>query len=172
MIKQYEDLFFYVVDNNSDTIYNKISDTGASISLYPDIAFLHLFEEKELVNHRVYEDARRLLREHGSAHCIFLSIMDMDSLDEFANSVCSVYHNLCRQQGLTNDEITVAHKLCEDLSLSATMCNSFMQLLTYYSTIGNVENLIEGIHKHYTLPVSSKSEGKKIYEQIYRYIAG
>ncbi len=170
MIKQNKDFIFYVVDQDSDTIYNKISDTTQSISLYPDIAFTHPFQEKELINHQVYNDARSLLRQHGSAHCIFLSVTDIGALDDFSDAVISSCQNVYGHAEPDGGMIESVQKLCDLLSLSATMRNSFIQLFTYYSTIGDVSKLIEHIYSSYTLPVSTKNEGKKIYDDIYRYI--
>ncbi len=170
MIKKYGSMVFYIAGWDSDVIYNKITDTQENISLYPDIFYTHPFAEKEIVNHQVYLDAVKLLREHGSAHCVFLSVTDSQKLDVFASSVNNVLRNIMPCGGLSSDVPASVQKLCSDLRLSATMTSSLIRLYTYYSTIGNTEALTEYIYNRYPLPVSSKKEGKAIYEDIYRYI--
>lgn len=163
MILRKADFIFYIVNNISNTIYNKITDPDNGNSVYPDILFEHDFEEAELSDHKIYNEASRLMSEYKSAHCVFLSCKD--SVPEaLENAVLST-----RAAHSEPFDETQVRRFCHELSLSVTMESNLKKLFEYYSYHGVVSELISRIYTEFSLPVP-KTEGKKIYEHIRKII--
>ncbi|MDD6235214.1 MAG: hypothetical protein PUB17_08565 [Lachnospiraceae bacterium] len=170
IIKEYSGIFFCLADENRNIIYNKISKSG-SISLYPDIFFKHPFEEGELNAPDIYDTAAELLRSHGSAHCVFLSLTDRNALCDIAKSIASLFERAVHSLSVDDDAAKAINTLCNDLELSATMSASLKQIFTYYAACGNdVMELINDTYQAFRLPVGSKKEGKAIYAGLYQHI--
>lgn len=172
IIEEYSGVFFCLADENKDVIYNKLSKSG-SISLYPDIFFRHPFAEGELNDPDIYDTAAELLRCHGSAHCVFLSLTDHSALRGIAESITSLLENAGGCASADNISPEAVNVLCDDLALSATMSASLKQLFTYYAACGNdVMKLINDTYKAFRLPAGNKKAGKEIYAGLYQHIMG
>lgn len=172
IIEEYSGVFFCLADENKDIVYNKLDKSG-SISLYPDIFFSHPFAEGELNDPDIYDTAEELLRCHGSAHCVFLSLTDPSALCGIAKSITSLLENAGCCVSADSISPEAVNVLCDDLALSATMSASLKQLFTYYAACGNdVMKLINDTYKAFRLPAGNKKEGKEIYAGLYQHIMG
>ena len=164
MIREYGGLFFYIYSNTGNIVYNRITDTVSGRSCYPDILVRHGFEEAAITDGALYEAAMSMQQKYGTSNCFFLSVLNDGALEEFAGLVQSAYGS-CRNNFTGPDESEL-ERMCGDLALSPTMRASFKQLMQYYALTGDTQRLTESIRERYSLPVSGKNEGKRIYEAI------
>ena len=167
MIEQRDNYIFYIYSEDLDCIYNKISSTDGQ-SLYPDIIFDHSYPESELVDEKAYEVAAKLLSSNLAHRVVFLSRKNSTVTDE-------IVHKLNRLEGSLSFEVPdivreTCDKLSADLSLSVTMQRTLLQLLNYYALNGDLNEFIRTLYTRYTIPVTTKNEGKKIYEYIREFI--
>lgn len=164
MIREYGGLFFYIYSDTGNIVYNRITDTVSGRSCYPDILVRHGFEEAAITDGALYEAAVSMQQKYGTSNCFFISVSNDGALEEFVGLVQSAYGS-CRNNFTGPDESEL-ERMCGDLALSQTMRASFKQLMQYYALTGDTQRLTESIRERYSLPVSGKNEGKRIYEAI------
>lgn len=164
MIKEYGGLFFYIYSDSQNIVYNRIVDTATGRSCYPDILVRHGFKEAAVADGRLYADAVSMQQKYGTSNCFFISAVSDDAIDEFAGLVQNAYCS-CRTDFPKPDGAEL-ERLCGDLALSQTMKSAFGQLMRYYALTADADELIKRIRGRYSLPVSAKNEGKRIYEAV------
>ncbi|MCM1267084.1 MAG: hypothetical protein NC302_04190 [Bacteroidales bacterium] len=164
MIREYGGLFFLIYSSTENIIYNKITDPATGRSCYPDILVRHGFREEAVTDGALYADALPMQQKYGTSCCFFLSASNDSFVEAFAELVQSAYSS-CAKPSRKPDEAELA-RLCDDLALSQTMRASFAQLMRYCALIGDPEELMRELRREYSLPVSGKNEGKKIYEAV------
>lgn len=154
---------FIKVPGEGNIIYNKIIDPDTGRALYPDIRVPHNFTETTICDNKIYNDYARAVSELGTAHCFVISCNDEAILSAFHTSLLEAYKELDMTEPYDS---LLFNSVCEALQLSVTMRNSFAGLMTYYSTLGNVNEYLVHIADQYELPAKDKRKGKQIYELI------
>lgn len=165
------DIFFHVTQGNENIIYNSIKDNITGKTCYPDMLINHVFIESEIIDKNIYIIADDAIRRFGSSHCFFVTVRDINSLTEFVSSVKAVFD--CSNPAISKEQLQYVQNFGEMLMLSTTMMHSFINLMTYYhETGGDIQSMLTPFKQEYPLPVSTKKEGKIIYELIRKQILG
>lgn len=164
MIKQYGGIFIYIYSDTANIIYNRITDPSDGRSCYPDIIVRHNFKEAAVCDGALYAEAIAMQQKYGTSHCFFISALSESDVDGFARLALSAYNSCLAPPPAPNEK--ELERLCGDMALSQTMKSAFCQLMRYYALTGDAEEFMRAVRKRYTLPVSSKTEGKKIYEAV------
>lgn len=154
-----------IFSNSDNIIYNKICGTNGSRPIYPHIFFQHDFRECEITDDNYYKSCLNTRNSDG-AQCIFLSVKNESSLNEFLAKLCFY------TQYVPNNYREIIDEFAALLRLSTAMTASFRQIMEYYAINNNVRAYLDEQKKLYALPVTSKYEGKKIYELIRKDIIG
>ena len=155
--------FIHSFPSTENVLYHTIINPDTKKACYPDILIRHNFFEKEIINAKLYEIAEKAIKEYGSSRCYFISYKDDDALLELTKIIDAVYE----EQNISNLNEEIIQNFASDLMLSATMSAAFKTLLIYYGDfVGDLNELVRECTVEYNLPVSTKNEGKKIYELI------
>lgn len=170
MLIEKENYAIYIHDDSDNLLYNRIISPNTGRIFYPDILISHSFDESFLVNEEVFRLSEQLSKKYGTSGCFFVSVKDEKELKSFSDRVWQIYSGL--HNTISPDLSVMIEKLGDDLKLSFTMRSSLKDLLTYCSQIMDGPEFIRKIYSNYTLPVSQKQEGKKIYERIRKEILG
>lgn len=155
--------FIHSFPSTENILYHTIINPDTKKACYPDILIRHTFAEKEIEDASLYEIAEAAIKKYGSSRCYFVAYKDEESLSELIKIIDMIYN-----EPFTNtDNEALIQNMAELLMLSATMTASLKTLLTYYGDfVGDLKTFTDECIKEYTLPVSNKNEGKKIYELI------
>ena len=155
--------FIHSFPSTENILYHTIINPNTGKACYPDILIRHNFLEKEIADTSLYEIAENAIKEYGSSRCYFVAFKDSDSLSELTKTIDAVY----KEQIIPKDNEETIQNFAADLMLSTTMSAALKTLLIYYGDfIGDLKELVRNYTKEYNLPVSTKNEGKKIYEFI------
>lgn len=154
-----------IYSHKENIIYNKINNTAGLRPYYPHIFYNHNFAEGEITDNSFYEKAIMMGRLYGN-DSIFMSVKNKEALDEFLAELC-----FCVPENALPD-ISGVDDFASLLGLSATMRASFIQLMYYYGFTHDISQYLSHIKSLYSLPVSTKKEGKIIYEHIRKEILG
>lgn len=162
------EFFIHSFEDDCNAIFHTITNPLTGQSCYPDILIKHNLIEKSIVDTKLYEIAEKAIREYGSSRCYFISYNNTKILNEFLDIVNSLY-----SQNIFDNKETLISEFANKLMLSQTMTVSLKTLLTYYGDfVGDLEEAVNDFCIKYNLPVSTKKEGKKIYELIRQQILG
>lgn len=165
------DIYMYIASGTENIIYNAIRDPDTGRACYPDMLIRHNFTEKSISDSMLYTIADDAIRKFGSSRCFFLTVNNYEELVSFIERIKTVFDS--DTPALSENDITFIRDFADKLMLSATMIHSFMNLMTYYrETGGNIYGLLTPFTLEYPLPVSTKNEGKQIYELIRNKILG
>ena len=167
------DIYFHISRNNDNNniIYNAIKDNITGKTCYPDMIIRHNFTESDITDNNMYIIADDAIRRFGSSRCFFVSVCDINSLSGLIASAKAVFD--ASDPVISQKQLQYIRDFGEKLMLSATMMHSFISLMTYYrETGGDIPALLAPFGQEYPLPVSTKTEGKKIYELIRNQILG
>ena len=160
--------FIYSFEGDENAVFHTITNPVTGKSCYPDILIKHNFTEKGITDNRLYEIAENAIKEYGSSRCFFVSYNDKKKLDELLDIINSIYYKTT-----SDNKALLITELAHKLMLSQAMTASLKTLLTYYGDfVGDLDASVKGWCKKYNLPVSTKNEGKKIYELIRQQILG
>ena len=155
--------FIHSFPSTENILYHTIINPDTGKACYPDILIRHNFLEKEIIDAKLYEIAENAIKKHGSSRCYFVAYKDDESLSQLTKIIDAVYE----EQSISNDNEEIIQNFASALMLSTTMRAAFKTLLIYYGDfVGNLNELIKECTEEYNLPVSTKNEGKKIYELI------
>ncbi len=165
------DIFLYISKGDTNIIYNAIKDSITGKTCYPDMIIRHSFAEREITDNDLYLIADDAIRRFGSSRCFFISVCDFSSLSEFITLVKTIFDT--SHPVISQEQLQYIQNFGEMLMLSATMMHSFVNLMTYHrETGGDIQSLLKPFEHEYILPVSTKKEGKIIYELIRKQILG
>lgn len=155
--------FIHSFPSTENILYHTIINPETKKACYPDILIRHDFLEKEISDGKLYEIAENAIKEYGSSRCYFVAYKDDESLSELTKIINAVYE----EQSISNANEETIQKFASHLMLSTTMSAAFKTLLIYYvDFVGDLNELFRECTMEYNLPVSTKNEGKKIYELI------
>ncbi|MGN0373989.1 MAG: hypothetical protein ACI4EN_00695 [Butyrivibrio sp.] len=164
-------IYVYVREGSDNIIYNSIQDPDSGRICCPDMLIRHDFVEMSIADHDLYILAEDAIRKYGSSRCFFLALKDSNAILPFVHGIKEVFQN--ELPVITDSDKAYVEDFAAKLMLSSTLSHSFSGLMTYYAeTGGDIQGLIEPFIREYPLPVSSKKEGKAIYELIRNKILG
>ncbi len=165
-----KDIYIRILPSQSNYVVNGIQ--GHDGCCYPDILYRHRLAEQFIESEELYAEAINAQQECGTSRCMFIAVAQWD--DDVETAVTNFIHSCSFSNPPLNDtEHSCYERLSNGLMLSQTMRSSFMQLLIYYKACqGSIEGLITPFFEEYALPVTTKNEGKVIYELIRNTILG
>lgn len=163
MIKELYGMAFVHILSKDKIIYNRITNPDTGKALYPDIVFSHPFIETAIEDSQIYEEYNDLLKRYKSAHC-FVVACDDQALTNLALNLSELYKTTT--YNVTTIDEQLFDKVCDQLQLSVTMRSDLRKLFIYQSTRCDVNNYMRKLSQQYVIPVSTKKEGKIIYELI------
>ncbi len=164
MIKQYGKIFVCIYSDAANIIYHRITDPESGRSCYPDIFVRHGFKEAAVRDGALYAEAVAMQKKYGTSRCFFISAVSEEAADGFARVALAACDS-CFKTFPSPDEKEL-ERLCADMALSQTMKTSFRQLMRYCALTADAGEFMRTMRERYALPVSSKNEGKKIYEAV------
>ncbi len=161
------DIFIYATPGDDNIIYHTIIDPITKKACYPDILIKHDFKEQAIKDSKLYKIAEDAIKEYGSSRCYFITYKDEELYNKLTKRIRSIYEPTLG----SGDNLALIEDLAVSLKLSETMTNSLKTLLTYYGNfVGDLKDFTDKCREEYSLPVTNKNQGKKIYEQIRQQI--
>ncbi len=163
-IESKEDIFIFARSSSRNVFYNEIADPASGKSCYPDMIIKHDLSEVSVFDHELYLTAMDAQKKYGTSKCFFMELTDSSIIYNYTNMIikaCSL-----TELTLSDSDLLLVTQMEKDLCLSDTMKNTFVYMMTYYSSENNIQALFNIIRKNYQLPVTTKREGKIIYDRI------
>ena len=170
-------MYSKLIPGSQTRLIHKITDPVTGESFYPDIFYKHPFAEGERCDKDLYRELLDLSRDPSAPPFLILEVAPKE--EAAASKYRTAWEEAVRTQqtGQTDvfhsDELSELTAFAEELMLSATMKQGFLQLFSYHRLCGgDYRELLSPFREEYALPVKTKNEGKMIYERIKNLILG
>lgn len=161
-------IYIYANQGTDNVLYNSIKDTVTGKCCFPDILINHGFTEDSICDKELYLKAESAMKQYGSSNCFFITYKDPESYIDFLKVINNVY-----PVTPTEYHDVLINDFGKDMLFSATMMSSLRTLLNYYCVKGgDLINYIGTFSAEHNLPVTTKNEGKELYELLKQEILG